>query len=108
MIDMLLKSPSGDLIGVITLPRESAPVSVLESMLDAHLTVLGKVTQCVPVGGKISLFRRTALSSVPTDAVDAVIQQFASISTEFARYLRIDELTVRGPCLQILPLAIYT
>lgn len=108
MIDMLLKSPSGDLIGVITLPRESAPTSVLESMLGAHLTVLGKVTQCVPAGGTISFLRRTSLSSVPTDAVDAVIQQFASISTEFARYLRIDELTVRGPCLQILPLAIYT
>ncbi|EJQ28999.1 hypothetical protein IEC_05829 [Bacillus toyonensis] len=77
-------------------------------LIDGHFTVLGKVIKSLDESSKesINLLRGTSLGLLPNQIKQELIQQFNPIQT---MNLQLPKLTfeVKGPALQIVPIAIY-
>lgn len=89
---------------VLTLPRELGPGRSLDDLLGMEVRVLGKVTRVVDEGESFALLRRSALWRFSGDAIRTGLAELAQASDAG---MAVPPAEVRGPSLQIVPVAIF-
>lgn len=100
----LHNDPSG-LRAVLTLSRKHLHEDGAPLMFGGEFTVIGKVTRVLAEENEqIELLRRTLFGYVPADKVETV---YRFITEQRALNLRLPNLVVRGPAVQILPIAVF-
>lgn len=102
--DFALRVASSELRAVLTLSRKYLQDGA-SLMMGGEFTVLGKVTMVLGADEQIDLLRRSLFAYVPPDKVEAV---YRFVTEKRALNLRLPELVIRGPALQILPIAVFT
>ncbi len=102
--DALLRvGPDRDRAFVLTLARSLGTERSLDDLLGSQLTVLGKVTNTLAEGEEIDLLRRSALGYVS----DQMQEVFDQIRDTPGMSIRLENIKVLGPTVQILPIAIF-
>jgi hypothetical protein len=99
--DYTMTIASGDLTVILPLDTTIAPPQN-GLLLDSDLTVLGKVTRITAAGSSVNLLRRSLLSYFPPEGVQEALEKITS-----GLHIDLPQLTVQGPALQVLPLAIF-
>ncbi|MEU6135426.1 hypothetical protein [Nocardioides sp. NPDC047086] len=100
--DILMSTDTG-LNVVLTVSSEYYGRATHEYLRAGEFNVIGKVTRFIPEGDQIDLSRRTVLGAAgPTMANDAI-----SGLRDLAPGLDTSSSIVEGPCVQVLPMAIY-
>lgn len=89
---------------VLTLRMERDPAQAIAFSRDSKCKVIGKITGITSDGNYIPLYRRSGLSLFPLDMMEAI---FAPLRNLPGLTLDLDDVAVRGPAIQILPLAIF-
>ncbi|MGH2442128.1 MAG: DUF6414 family protein [Chloroflexota bacterium] len=106
VIDFLLHSPDDALRAVLTVSRKHLPTEGSPLMLGGEYAVLGKVTSVLEgPDNEIQLLRRSIFRYLTPRATRAAHDYMTQ--NRFLN-LNIPELIVRGPALQLLPVAIYS
>jgi len=89
---------------ILTLSKDYGTGRSFDSLLGAELAVLGKITKNVGRGDEINLLRRSTLGYMQTQIMTDMFEQ---ITRAGAFNISLRSFQVSGPCLQILPLAIF-
>lgn len=76
----------------------------LDDLLGAELVVLGKVTKILREGETVNLLRRSSLGFLSEAMGDELMQQLKQVQ---GLNLRLDQIQVKAPAIQVLPLAIF-
>lgn len=90
--------------GILTLRRSATNEESMEHFVGSRCLVLGKVSGTILSGETVPLYRRSILNMMQPQDVEQV---FSDITSNDAVRLDIPALTVAGPAIQVLPLAIY-
>lgn len=88
---------------VLTASNEYMTEAAEQYMLSGSFAVLGKVTQVIQSGEKVSLLRRTVFSVIDNSEVGEIFSRLRDAMPGG----KLTDLFVEGPGLQVLPLAIY-
>jgi hypothetical protein len=99
--DYTIETSDGGLHGVLTMSTEFLPAEAA-LMLGSQMTVLGKVTAVLDAGDTIDLLRRSTLGYFPQERVQQVLD-----GLDTSLRLSLPKVTVSGPGVQILPLAVF-
>jgi hypothetical protein len=91
---------------VLAASNEYMTEAAEQYMLAGSFAALGKVTQVVKPGEKVSLLRRTIFSAIDTTGEVSSEEAFSGLRDSMPG-LDLSSLAVAGPRLQVLPLAIY-
>jgi len=106
VIDFVLRSPDDALRAVLTVSRKYLPVEGAPLMLGGEYAVLGKVTSVLEEpSDEIPLLRRSIFRYLTPKATQAAHDYMTQ--NRFLN-LNVPELIVRGPALQLLPIAVYS
>ncbi len=106
VIDFLLHSPDNALRAVLTVSRKYLPLEGAPLMLGGEYAVLGKVTSVLEhPEDEIQLLRRSIFRYLTPKATQAAHDYMTK--NRFLN-LNVPELIVRGPALQVLPIAVYS
>ena len=104
--DFALRVPHSNLRAVLTLSRSQLNDGA-QLMVGGEFTVLGKITRIVKSDEEpIDLLRRSLFTYLPAETVEKVYQFIKGKPA--LKSLSIPELTIPGPALQILPIAVFT
>jgi hypothetical protein len=87
---------------VLTLRRDFGTGAALDDLLGANVSVLAKVSDCVPAGTEINLLRRSVLGYVTN-----VDEMFRDLAATQELNLELTEGRIGGPTLQLVPLAMF-
>jgi hypothetical protein len=93
---------------VITLESQFLNDPMMSDLVDGKFHVLGKVIRSFEAGSEsISLIRKTALSKMPQSVFQDALQAFSALGSEHG--FNVPELRweIKGPAIQVLPIAIY-
>ena len=94
---------------IVTLDRAFLRDESMSDLIDGEYTVLGKVTRVLPEesSASISLLRKTSLGTVKGPVLDQIL---AAFSTMQDTGITIPEVVteVKGPAIQVIPLAIFS
>ena len=91
---------------VLTASTRYMTDAVEQYVLAGHFTVLGKVTQILKPGDKISMLRRTVLSFMEATNKGSTEEAFSELN-ENTSLFDMQSLAATGPGLQIIPVSIY-
>lgn len=81
----------------------------MSDLVDGTFRVIGKVTRSVPRSdASISLLRKTAMSRVPANMLQTLTAAFAMLQQEHGFVMPTMEVEIKGPVVQVLPLAIFS
>ncbi len=106
VIDFVLQTPNDALRAVLTVSRKYLPVEGAPLMLGGEYAVLGKVTSVLEgPTDEIQLLRRSIFRYLTPKATQAAHDYMTQ--NRFLN-LNVPELIVRGPALQLLPIAVYS
>lgn len=101
-------SPSGRR-ALLTVEEQYLNDPSLSDLVDGTFRVVGKVVRSVPTEeGSISLLRKTAMSRVPANMRDALTEAFGALQQEHGFVMPTMEVEIRGPVIQVIPLAIFS
>ena len=93
---------------VITLEREFLNDPTMSDLVDGQFNVLGKVIRVIDSeDDAISLIRKTAMSAMPKKIMKEAFSGFSALSTDQGFNIPDLELEIRGPVIQVLPIAIF-
>jgi hypothetical protein len=93
---------------VITLENEFLNDPSMSDLVDGTFQVIGKILRVIPSDeGKISLIRKTALSSMPVEILQQTFGHLSALGS--TKGFGIPELKweIEGPVLHVVPLAIF-
>ncbi|MBZ5510641.1 MAG: hypothetical protein LAN70_05655 [Acidobacteriia bacterium] len=121
-LDSLSKSlKSGgtqDLVATLTGSRGRAVLTVekqylndpsMSDLVDGTFRVVGKVIRSVDTDqDSISLLRKTAMSRVPPNVLNGITEAFGTLTQQHGFAMPTMEVEIKGPVMQILPLAIFS
>ena len=94
---------------VLTVEEQFLNDPTLSDLVDGTFRVVGKVIRSVDTPeGSINLLRKTAMSRVPPAMLEALIGAFSSLQLEHGFTMPTMEMTIQGPVIQVLPLAIFS
>jgi hypothetical protein len=99
--DYTIGTPDDRLVGVLTMSTEFLPPEA-GLMLDSQMTVLGKVTTVLGDDNSIDLLRRSTLGYFPQEQVQRLLDWL-----DTTLRLSLPDVVVRGPGVQLLPLAVF-
>lgn len=100
--DLLLET-SNNLSAVLTVSSDFYTSATNEYLKSGEFTVIGKVTRALDENETINLSRRTILGVASPELAQSVVDGFGSMRPEGAAASAI----VKGPAIQVLPMAIY-
>lgn len=89
---------------VLTLRMERDPAQAIAFSQGSRCRVIGKVTGITPEGGYIPLFRRSGLELFPIETIGQLFAPFNNLPTTA---IDLDDVAVKGPVIQVLPLAVF-
>jgi len=93
---------------VITLEREFLNDPTMSDLVDGQFNVLGKVIRVINnKDDSISLIRKTAMSAMPEKIMNEVFSGLSTLSSEEGFKIPPIELDIKGPVIQVLPIAIF-
>lgn len=93
---------------VITLEREFLNDPTMSDLVDGQFNVLGKVIRVIETeDDAISLIRKTAMSAMPEKIMNDVFSSLSALATDQEFNIPELELKIRGPVIQVLPIAIF-
>ena len=93
---------------VITLEREFLNDPTMSDLVDGQFNVLGKVIRVIDSeDDAISLIRKTAMSAIPEKIMKEDFSSLSALATDQGFNIPVLELKVRGPAIQVLPIAIF-
>jgi hypothetical protein len=94
---------------VLTVEEQYMNDPSMSDLVDGTFRVVGKVVRSVTVNeDSISLLRKTAMSRVPADMRDALIAAFGTLTSQHGFTMPAMEVEIKGPVMQVLPLAIFS
>ena len=80
----------------------------MSDLVDGRFNVLGKVIRVIDSeDDAISLIRKTAMSAMPKKIMKEAFSGFSALSTDQGFNIPDLELEIRGPVIQVLPIAIF-
>jgi hypothetical protein len=100
--DLLVRTDAG-LNAVLTVSSDFFTAATNEYLRSGQFRVVGKVTRSLAAGDTINLTRRTVLGAARPETAQDIIDSFQSDEID----LDVAEALVQGPCVQILPMAIF-
>lgn len=107
-VDIVSDSLQCDFKAVITLEREFLNDPTMSDLVDGQFNVLGKVIRVIDnEQDSINLIRKTAVSAMPEKIMSDAFSSFSALSSDEGFNLPPLELEVKGPVIQILPIAIF-
>jgi hypothetical protein len=89
---------------IVTLSKDYGTNRSFDSLLGADVSVLGKVTRNIGHGEEVNLFRRTILGYMPAAERGELLRQMTGLN---GVSISLRANLVMGPCLQVLPLAVF-
>jgi len=93
---------------VITLECEFLNDPTMSDLVDGQFNVLGKVIRVIDDDkDSINLIRKTAISAMPENIMRQAFSDLSALSTEQGLKIPPLELEIKGPVIQILPIAIF-
>ncbi len=93
---------------VITVETNFLNDPMMSDLVDGQFKVIGKVIKSVEDDSKsISLLRKTALSKMPESILQDIFGSLSSLGSEDGFDIPEMNWEIKGPALQILPIAIY-
>jgi len=93
---------------IITLEREFLNDPTMSDLVDGQFNVLGKVIRVIDTeDDSINLIRKTAVSAMPEKLMSGAFSGFEALSKEQGYKIPPIELEIKGPVIQILPIAIF-
>lgn len=90
--------------GIITLRQSATSQESAEHFIGSRCLILGKVSGVVEDGDSVPLYRRSIINLLNSDQVEGMFKGFNSNE---GFHLDLPSLTVSGPAIQVLPVAIY-
>lgn len=94
---------------VITLEREFLNDPSMSDLVDGKFNVLGKVIRVIETEqDSINLVRKTAVGAMPKKSMIDSFSGFSALSNEQGFNIPPIELEIKGPVIQILPIAIFS
>jgi hypothetical protein len=94
---------------VLTVEKQYLNDPSMSDLVDGTFRVVGKVIRSVATDGdSISLLRKTAMSRVPADILKGVTEALSKLKEQHGFAMPAMELEIRGPVMQVLPLAIFS
>lgn len=107
-VDIVSGTLQGGFKAVITLEREFLNDPTMSDLVDGQFNVLGKVIRVIDnEQDSINLIRKTALSAMPEKIMSEIFSGLSELSSEEGFNIPPLELEVKGPAIQILPIAIF-
>ncbi len=108
-VDIVTDTLSCGYRAVITLEREFLNDPTMSDLVDGHFKVLGKVIRVINDDkDSINLIRKTALSAMPEKILNDALAGLSELSKTQGFKIPSMELEVKGPVLQVLPIAIFS
>jgi len=108
-VDIVTDTLSCGYKSVITLEREFLNDPTMSDLVDGHFNVLGKVIRVIDDDkDSINLIRKTALSAMPENILNVALGGLSELSKTQGFKIPTMELEVKGPVLQVLPIAIFS
>ena len=100
-------APSGR--ALLTVEEQYLNDPSLSDLVDGTFRVVGKVTRSVPTpDASISLLRKTAMSRLPAKMLESLTAAFATLQQKHGFDMPTMEVDIKGPVIQVLPLAIFS
>lgn len=97
-----------DIQAVVPVEIECFTNKTPADLIDGHFTVLGKIIKSIDISSdeSINLLRGTSLGLIPKNHKEELVKQFSQVKT---MGFQLPEMVteVKGPALQIIPIAIY-
>lgn len=94
---------------LLTVEEQYLNDSSMSDLVDGTFRVVGKVTRSVPTSeSSISLLRKTAMSRVPANMLKTLTAAFSTLQQEHGFVMPEMEVEIKGPVIQVLPLAIFS
>jgi hypothetical protein len=94
---------------VITLEREFLNDPSMSDLVDGHFNVIGKVIRIIKDDkDSINLIRKTALNAMPEKILSDMMAPLSDLSKNQGYKIPSIELEIKGPVLQVLPIAIFS
>jgi hypothetical protein len=107
--DLVATLPGSSGRAVLTVEEQYLNDPSMSDLVDGTFRVVGKVVRSVPTSDdSISLLRKTAMSRVPANMRDTLTAAFGTLSQQHGFAMPAMEVEIRGPVMQILPLAIFS
>jgi hypothetical protein len=91
----------GGMHGILTMSTEFLPPEA-GLMLGSEMTVLGKVTSVLDQEDSTDLLRRSSLGYFPQERVQQLLDQL-----DTSLRLSLPQVVIRGPGVQLVPLAVF-
>lgn len=119
LLEQLNSGDTADLMGaavgnhevkvVVTLDRAFLRDSSMSDLIDGEYTILGKVTRVLPEGSdaSINLLRKTSLGVVQGTILDKMLDAFSNMQESGITVPKV-VTEVKGPAVQIIPIAIFS
>ena len=107
--DLVADLHSGERRAVLTVEEQFLSDPSLSDLVDGTFRVVGKVIRSVENSeGSINLLRKSAMSRVPTRALEKMTSAIATLQQEHGFLMPVMEVEIKGPVFQVLPIAIFT
>ncbi len=80
----------------------------MSDLVDGHFKVLGIVTKSISdESDSINLLRKTTLSKLPSEFTDSFIDIFKIMREDHDFNIPTPNISIKGPAIQVLPVAIF-
>jgi hypothetical protein len=94
---------------VITLEREFLNEPTMSDLVDGQFNVVGKIIRVIEnENDSINLIRKTAISAMPEKLLNETFSHLSALSVDHGFNIPSLELKIKGPVIQVLPIAIFT
>lgn len=107
-IDLVGKATDETLSAVITLETGYLNDPLMSDLVDGHFKILGIITKSISdESDSINLLRKTTLSKLPSGITDSFIEVFKVMREDHEFNIPIPNISIEGPAIQVLPVAIF-
>ncbi len=107
-IDLSSASLEADYTAVVTVETGFLNDPLMSDLVDGQFKIIGKVIKSVnDSSDSINLLRKTALSKMPSTLMFEALGHLSSLGSEQGFDIPELKLEIKGPAIQVLPIAIY-
>ncbi|MBF2761326.1 MAG: hypothetical protein ISN28_13880 [Ectothiorhodospiraceae bacterium AqS1] len=106
-VEMVAYDIEGGNNALITMEAEYLNNPSMADVVDGRFKVVGKVIRTVGYGKSISLLRKTVFSIVPQGELNQILRALDVLSEKNRFDFASTEREIKGPAIQVLPIAIF-
>lgn len=107
-IDMVSDTSAWKYKAVVTLEEEYLNDPTMSDLVDGQFHVVGKVTRVISDSEhSINLLRKTSISALNKQLLETAFAQFSQVASSGSIEIPKIEWEIRGPVIQVIPIAIF-